>query len=341
MNTLTVSIKDMPELLTDVFKAKRVPMVTSSPGMGKSSVYAQVAKFFNLLLIDVRLSQCDPLDLNGALDTRGDKATYKVFDTFPVEGDEVPDGYDGWMILLDEFNSAPRTVQAAAYKICLDRMVGQHKIHPKAVIGAAGNKATDKAIVNNIGTALQSRMIHLEMVTPVDAWLEYATKADYDYRIRGFINAFPDLLHKFDPNHTDHTFACHRTWEFLSDIIKPMQDIPAVKKPLIAGTVGVEAGHKFMAFLRHFQNIPKYSDILKYPDSTPIPDSKDLQHAVITSIIGNFEDADAGQVLKYVSRMAIEFQMFLLTDIVKGNRDKLKIPEIRSWVQQNAQALML
>lgn len=53
-----------PEFVKDVLRAKLVPMLTSSPGMGKSSIAKQIAKEWNLKLIDVRLSQCDPCDLD-------------------------------------------------------------------------------------------------------------------------------------------------------------------------------------------------------------------------------------------------------------------------------------
>lgn len=52
------------KLILDVFKARLVPMVTSSPGLGKSSIAKQIAEKQNLFVIDLRLAQCDPTDLN-------------------------------------------------------------------------------------------------------------------------------------------------------------------------------------------------------------------------------------------------------------------------------------
>jgi len=45
-------------------KAKLVTMLTSSPGVGKSSIVYAIAKKFKLFVIDIRLSQCDIVDLN-------------------------------------------------------------------------------------------------------------------------------------------------------------------------------------------------------------------------------------------------------------------------------------
>ena len=47
------------------FKAGLTPMVASSPGMGKSDIIRSIAKQFNLKIIDFRVSQCEPVDMQG------------------------------------------------------------------------------------------------------------------------------------------------------------------------------------------------------------------------------------------------------------------------------------
>ena len=98
----------------------------------------------------------------------GNKAVFTPFSIFPLENDPIPQGYDGWMLLLDELSSANKQVQAAAYKLILDRQVGSFNLHPNCAIVAAGNKITDKAVVTQMSTALQSRLIHYELSVSVD-----------------------------------------------------------------------------------------------------------------------------------------------------------------------------
>ncbi|MFR7882339.1 MAG: hypothetical protein ACLU5J_13335 [Christensenellales bacterium] len=92
--------------------------------MVKSSVDKQIAKEYNLKLIDLRLS-CDPTDLTGLPHFEGRKATFSPFDIFPTEYAPIPENKEGWLLFLDEFNSANKAVQAASYKLILDRMVGK------------------------------------------------------------------------------------------------------------------------------------------------------------------------------------------------------------------------
>lgn len=101
-------------MITQFIKARLVPMVEGSPGTGKSQIVHQIAQEYGLKVIDLRLSQCDPTDLMGFPTITGNKAGYRPMETFPIEGDPIPEGYSGWLLFLDEFNSAPPATQAAA-----------------------------------------------------------------------------------------------------------------------------------------------------------------------------------------------------------------------------------
>lgn len=55
------------QAVTNIERALRANltlMLTSGPGIGKSSLFKQTADNFGLELIDMRLSQCDPTDIN-------------------------------------------------------------------------------------------------------------------------------------------------------------------------------------------------------------------------------------------------------------------------------------
>ena len=56
---------ELKEALIDDIKADIVPMVTSSPGMGKSDIIREIAKQFRLKVFDMRMAQCEPVDMQG------------------------------------------------------------------------------------------------------------------------------------------------------------------------------------------------------------------------------------------------------------------------------------
>ena len=61
---MQVKISQAVRMITTAIKAKVVPYIVGSPGTGKSQIVHQIAENYNLQLIDIRLSQCDPTDLN-------------------------------------------------------------------------------------------------------------------------------------------------------------------------------------------------------------------------------------------------------------------------------------
>jgi len=265
-------------------------------------------------------------------------------DTFPLEDDPIPEGYKGWLILFDEFPSAPMSVQAAAYKIVLDKMVGQHKLHPKVAMMAAGNLLTDRAIVNRISTALQSRMIHFELIVNAKDWFYWAQQNDIDHRIVSFLQFTPDLLHKFDPDHTDHTFACPRTWHFQSDIIKPWKEITFKKLPVMAGTITEGIAREFVGYCEIFESLPTIKDILSGPKTFSIPDNEpSIMHA-ISGLISSYAQVDNMDVLIHaIERLPVEFQIISLKGCVRKNTTFQALKEhssIKKWVTQNAQELL-
>lgn len=59
-----MNVTEMKEATVNVLSAGLVPMVLGSPGIGKSDIIRAIAKDFKLKVIDMRLSQLDPTDLN-------------------------------------------------------------------------------------------------------------------------------------------------------------------------------------------------------------------------------------------------------------------------------------
>lgn len=96
------------------FAAGLVPFVRSSPGLGKSAIIRQIAQEHNLKVLDLRLGQCDMTDLLGFPNIENGRSVYHPPKDIPIEGDEIPHGYNGWLLFLDEMNTAPKAVQAAA-----------------------------------------------------------------------------------------------------------------------------------------------------------------------------------------------------------------------------------
>lgn len=313
-------------------EAELVPFITSSPGLGKSSVVRQIADDFGLVLIDLRLSQCTPEDLMGLPMREGKKASFMPFKMFPLAGDEIPKGMNGWLLFLDEFNSAFKSVQAAAYKLILDRMVGQEQLHESVFPVCAGNLATDRAIVTQQSTAMQSRLVHLEMKVSHKDFIKHAIQQDFDHRIMGFLEFQPHLVHNFQPDHQDRTFACPRTWEFASKLIKN-KPLEAISLPLLAGTLSDGVAVEFHSFMEEYAHIPTIGAVLKSPETVEVPDKPSTKYAVLTMLVQRMKAEDFQPISEYASRFPVEFQVIFFRNVrnrfPKLQREKVYIRAIK------------
>lgn len=321
------------DMIIRCLEVQLVPFVTGSPGIAKSAVFRQIADDFSLEMIDVRLSQCAPEDLMGLPMRDGNHASFLPFKMFPTEDAELPENKNGWLLLLDEFNSATKMVQAAAYKIALDRMVGQASLHPQCFVAAAGNLSTDRAIVNQLSTAMQSRLIHFEMEASMAAFRKHANNAGFDHRILGFLEFQPDRLHSFNPDHTDRTFPCPRTWEFVSKLIKdrPFEEIP---QALLAGAIGDGAAVEFHTFLQEFENLPSFQAILDEPKQIPVPPKASTRYAVVSMLLAKVNKDSLPSVATYVNRMSSEFQVLFYRSLVQRYPALRREPAYISGVEE-------
>lgn len=252
--------------------------------------------------------------------------------TFPLDTDKVPAGYSGWLLFLDEFSSAPRGVQAAAYKIVLDRMIGVEHLHPNCAIVCAGNKESDGAIVEEMSTALQSRLIHLELVVDAVEWCEWAAGAQIDHRIISFIGFQPGKLYTFKPDHTDKTYAAPRTWEFANDFLQLIDVKDQDTLPLLAGTLSDGVAREFLLFCDIYTSLPTMADLLAAPMQVQIPNEPSVLFALTGSIAHHASVTNIAVLLQYVSRLPVEFQIVCLRQMLQRTPALKATAALQKWL---------
>lgn len=168
------------------------------------------------------------------------------------------------LVALEEFNSAPPSVQAASYQLILDRRLGDYEVPAGVYLMAMGNRDTDKGVTFKMPTPIMNRFVHLEMKVDPEDWIVWALNSMVDAQVVGFISAFKDQLNKFDAGTAARGFQTPRSWEFVSKILKSNGDnLPdTILQALIVGAVGDAAGVQFMQFRKIAADLPKAEEIL-------------------------------------------------------------------------------
>ena len=333
-------LNQLPEAIARVMKAGLCPLIHGSPGTSKSAQVKQVAEKYKLKLIDVRLAQMDSVDLSGLPFKNGNKADFLPSNLFPIEGDEIPEGYNGWLVFLDEITSAPKSIQVASYKIILDRMVGNHNMHKNIWMCAAGNLITDNAVVHKMSTALQSRLVHFEVQMTAPQWLTWAHDNEIDHRIIDFITFRPDLLNSFNPKHSDKTFANARTWEFSSKLVLAKTTLDDLDLCILAGTISEAVAREFFSFTSIYHKLPSFKNLMLKPDTIELPSEPADIYALIGMMANNTCDNTIAKIVTILTRLPVEFAISCLIPMLKKNPQFNSVPEVAKYKQDNIHALI-
>jgi hypothetical protein len=177
---------------------------------------------------------------------------------------------------------------------------------------------------------MQSRLIHLDLITDVELWLKWANFKGINFKVTGFVQSFPKVLDSFDPNHTDKTFACGRTLEFTSDLTKSWKEIDTnAKRAIVHGTLGTGVANEFIAYSKICGKLPTFKQIIADPENTNVPDEPSVLYAMTNMISEYSNDTDLGAIFTYITRLPLEFQVTCIKSI------RARHPEIQGGEQWN------
>lgn len=339
---MSMSLGKAEGAIKELLNAGLVANLLGSPGVGKSGMIRSIAEQANLELIDFRLAQADPTDLHGfpTLNTDHTRSHYAPPTTFPLSTDKVPSGRNGWLLFFDELNASPNAMQTAAYKIVLDREVGAHKLHPKVYMLCAGNLDSDKAIVNRLSTAMKSRLATLEVHVDPKEWLQWAWDNGIDKRITAYLEWKPKLVHNFNPDSSELTFPCPRTWEFASKLLSNWPKVNMSMLDVLQGVIGKAAAIELITFCEIYQSLPTLKQMEDNPDSVQIDQSqKDVLYAITSLMAERFNESNAVAFVSIMERLPLEFQVLTCQGILRKNESMKEVPALKAWIRSNASEL--
>lgn len=312
MTTPSISTTELYEHIDTLIKTDTPLFIHGSPGIGKSYIVADVAEKNALELVDVRLSQMDPVDLRGVPAIRGDQTVWMPPVFFPKDVDS-----EG-ILFLDELNSAPPSVQAAIYQLVLNRQMGEYHLPKGWRIICAGNRVSDRGVVFRLPTPLANRMVHLHVQARFDDFKLFALKADLHHFVIGFLGFRPDLL-ATEPvveDDANPAFATPRSYHMLSGILNTNADMGKIA-PIIHGTIGYAAGIEFVSYVKVYEELPNVAAIYEghYPE---IENQPALLYALVSALVEYFDGSDTHKehLFAYSEKLPTEFGVMLIKDVI-------------------------
>lgn len=313
--------------LLPTYHAANIPLfLWGSPGIGKSTLIHKYAKTIDAHVVDVRLSQFDPVDLRGLPSPSGDTTRWRKPAILPFVGNPQFPTDRPIILFLDELAQASPAVQSAAFQLVLDRRVGEHTLLPNTYVIAASNRSGDRAGTNRLATPLLNRFVHVEVISDFDAWKAWAIDAGIHPLIVGFLSQRPALLDQFENalKAGAQAFPTPRSWEFLSRILHSLPDIPSTPthtiSTLAASAVGAATAAEFVAFVENAHALPTWEEITTAPRTAKVPthDQPDALYAVSSLLVVRVDETTASAVAEYASRLPAEFQTLVASDLARS-----------------------
>lgn len=285
--TTITEIRKEIESIVKIWSGKSAPsmFIWGKPGLGKSSMVKQMAKDLGLEFVDVRLSQLSPTDLRGLPVVNRETGTMSwAPPNFLPKADAAPG-----ILFLDEFNMAGSAMQSISQQLILDRQIGDYVLPDTWTIIAAGNRASDRAAVNEMPAPVANRFIHFNAEPDLNdfkTWAYQFLKVSQKTigTLTGFLNFRPELLHASDRNNP--AWPSPRTWEWAMKLYENGVDISHV--------VGESAALQFRAFEKVLGNLPDIEAILKGDSAPSLKSSNDpsVLYATVSALSARAESPE-------------------------------------------------
>ncbi len=334
----SVTPREARNVLLSGFDLNQSFFLWGPPGVGKSELVAGIAEEKGGLIIDMRMAQMEPTDLRGIPFFNQITKKMDWADPSELPTQELADQYPFIILFLDEMNSAPTTVQGAAYQLILNGRIGTY-VKPKNVkIIAAGNRDSDRGVTYRMPMPLANRFIHIEMREDFASWQTWALMNGAHESVVSYLSFAEHHMFVFDTKSISKAFPTPRTWMFVSDVmnlhdVKPMSETSLFT--LVAGCVGQGVAHGFMEYRRIGSKLPNSIDILTGKVKKLEIDDISAKYSITVSMCYKLKEIDDQKSVKRkeFNEMFDNFLGFMLNNfedelMVLGGRIAMKVYKI-------------
>ena len=267
METLTARASTVTPVVQRAMAANRPIFLWGAPGIGKSELVEGIVEAHpgNNLMIDMRLALMEPTDLRGYPFRNPATNQMEWAPAADLPTMEQAELYDLIVLFLDELNSAPPSVQAAAYQLILNGKIGQYELPKNVRIVAAGNRETDRGVTYRMPAPLANRFRHINMDINFDDWQQWAVNNSVHPDVVGYLTYSKGDLFDFDAKSSSQSFATPRSWTFVSEMLGALGFDSAdnfEQKAEIAGAIGEGMAIKFVEHRKVAKHLPNPTDVI-------------------------------------------------------------------------------
>lgn len=326
-------MSQIPDLLETAHKAGISVFLKGAPGCGKTSAVRQYADKIKYRLISVHAPLTDPLDIKGLPTVENNEARFLPLSMWPQESDAPV------VVLIDELPQCVPSIQNAYSQLLIDKQIGNLKLPKGSFVIATGNRKEDRAATSNIPSHIVNRVLHINVDTVAEDFLDWAVDNKIDPMVIGFGRWRPDCLHTFDPKNSQEPYATYRTWEMVSNFLKNSKHDQILYEAL-SGLIGEGPTSEFVAFKRLYLDLPDPKVTLANPELAYIPSDPATLYALTTAIASIINKDNADNLMVLAKRLPTEYAVLMVKTAHKLYADLRKCKAFQSWALENGNLIV-
>jgi hypothetical protein len=309
-----MTISQLHQALTFLFKNKENALIKGAPGIGKTDCIKQVANELGMDLIISHPVVSDPTDYKGLpfADTNNKEAHFLPFG----ELNQLINADKPTLYFLDDIGQASESVQKSCMCILLERRINGFKISDYVTCAAATNRREDKAGVQGILEPVKSRFATIiELEADADDWIVWAINNNMPTSLVSFIRFRPEQITAFKATRDMVNTPCPRTIAAVGRIQNA--GVPDdIRFDLFKGAVGEAFAVEYNAFLRIWMSLPSVDNIILNPAKVDIPKDPATLYALSGALAEAINDVNSDAIMTYVERMPPEFGTVVVKDAI-------------------------
>jgi hypothetical protein len=315
--------------------------LVGDPGIGKTTVIRDVAKFLGVMLIEIHPAEWDTIDIKG-------------FPQFIPYGEmaEILNSEKQIILLFDDLLHGKPDVLKAIMQVFRGRL-GEKIIPSNVFVCGATNDVTDAADVRGMIEPLKSSMILINVNHDPDATLAYAEEKQWRNDLQAFLACNQEWIHKPLPSKQLKKSPCPREWERANNALNALdaevendfiskQEKIGMQFDTLKGCVGEDAAKLANGQLEKMALLPKPLEALAAAETIPLPDFNTEQSVLymLCVAVANLFDKDENKTpnkrekaFKLVERMPQVFQRLLITLLYQRDAAFKTMPQANTYRQ--------
>jgi hypothetical protein len=317
MITHTITLSQAGAIIRSMAHRQSI-LLLSAPGVGKSDVVHQAAAEAGLPCRSLLGTQIAPEDVSGIPRIIGERSVFcppRVL---------LPEDAKPFCLFLDELPAAPPDIQKAFYSLLLERRIGEFPLPEGSWVVAAGNRASDRALVRAMSSALVNRVLVTHIQVDRKEWMVWAKAHQVRPEILAFIMYMPNALMRSVPNEP-MPFSTPRAWASLSRALDLVEQRGALneesRRALAFGRVSAEDAAIFCALAEeNLGNLLPLEDYFDAPEKLPNGDT--ARWFIINQLRAwiqrdELPDIWPEKVNQFLASLPNEFRFAVMVDLVE------------------------